>query len=494
MNFKLLIFLSFFICLKAFVLRAQVQTNKFNALSDTLTAGDWATCMQAVKESKYDTAYLVIGKKFISGKHKLSFQEWSSQFEQLYDIYNNTNHYYQFAPFIRMVSASVDSIQDVQRRLSILNILVKDAITHVNWAAAYIYQSRSDSIRYSLLRDEQHRTHATIRDSLQAMQQSIQERNAQIKKAQYEKQNLKYILIGSLITLGILLSLVLFIVTRKNKKQKEPTQELPALKPDPVIDLSSLAQHLQISRWVSSLLLQKGRTGEDLNYIKILQQSEDQTRKQYFTIREDLEIDEDRIIRRLKNIRIQLIGSNPSEMMLLKDSLKRMIRLTEILISENLTADTLNTEADVFIIIEPHPALINRHQLPELIKSKLITIGFTQGNTLVKPFSLVEIIDELIKRYTFTDTNQDSILAGVQDAYLSSASSKHLMNRIIEARASNNKEELFGSLHQLREATSGNETLHKWIDKLIQDFEHMNSLQIDLTIRNIITYAKKQSG
>ncbi|MFN7592873.1 MAG: hypothetical protein ACK5QZ_05970, partial [Bacteroidota bacterium] len=65
---------------------------------------------------------------------------------------------------------------------------------------------------------------------------------------------------------------------------------------------------------------------------------------------------------------------------------------------------------------------------------------------------------------------------------------------IIEARASNNKEELFGSLHQLREATSGNETLHKWIDKLIQDFEHMNSLQIDLTIRNIITYAKKQSG
>src|SRR5262249_5403257 len=99
---------------------------------------------------------------------------------------------------------------------------------------------------------------------------------------------------------------------------------------------------------LSGLLLDKPRSGEDLTYLKSLK---NEAGKLLLQLRPnapntDTELDNDKIIRRLKGIRVLIVSADATGSLMMKDYLRKKIRLCTInTINTSTGIDT--TQADV---------------------------------------------------------------------------------------------------------------------------------------------------
>ncbi len=459
-------------------------------VSDSLSQTDWHHFEQFANSLQYDSAYHLISKKLTLGKHYLTPPELIQQLPHICASFIYTNHAYQLLPILNSVKAFVDSQSNAQTKAIVYGELTGLYVSLNDWKKAF----QSSRIADSLNRINKE----IFWDSLfNVANNKINISNIEIDKLAGEYEELKLesqknvLNFDILLGISVLLFLLVLIILIRRRKNRMPlqanTQDLTHQ-----WNTNTIAQTIQVSKWISALMLQKGRAGDDLNYLKTLEQYVLQAQKEYFSLHEVDALNEDYIIQRLKYIHIQIIGNTAIENSLLKDIIKRVIRLADIQTSEHLNAATLSKEADAYIIINPHPSLIDRHQLPEQVKSKLITIGFTKEDTLVKPFELPDLFHALMRVYAYKEDEQESPFFIHSKSQIEFNPLKQVLLELNNARMENNRIKLMQSLHRLRELTSDNDALHNWIDKLTNHYDEMNALQIDLALRNIVSYLSKK--
>lgn len=472
-----------------------ISSNSPVLVQDTLNVTDWNAFDTYLLNQHADSAYSLIAKRLLAGKHKLSDAELIQKLPALIQVFQQAGRIYQLQNIVNTINKTADSLHDMNVSSRLYAALAAYYETIRDWKSTYVAYHKYDSLHQIILNNERDSIYTAAQQNFDTALRDIRELNNKLEASeQRESDKSLYITLLAAAVLVLLLVTVILLILHFKRKPTKQTESVTPIQKEEKQDLTPLAQHIQTAEMITALMLQKGRTGEDLAYLKVLEHSVEQLHKSYFTFYEVPIAEPDNIIRRLKHIRIMLIGSNASELMLMKDMLKRSIRLTEIFTSELLNADTLSQPVDAYIILEPHPSLIDKHQLPEPVKSKLISIGFTQEHTLTKPFPPAQLIQELMKLYSYREPETTTPSTGFIQTQTEQSVSSSLIESLQDVNVRSNRQEFFALLNSAKSSQPDNEALHHQIEKLIQHYDALNALQIELAIRNIISYLTRKSS
>lgn len=377
---------------------------------------------------------------------------------------------------------------------------------------AWRFRRFGDSLAYEAERAQTADSIAQAQFRQRETQQKVELLQQELKASNEEKERWFYYALVPLAaaTLFLLIAVIVLIV---RSTQRQPKKQKTSVAP---IDKNQIVQRgaTHTIAGYTDLLLQRGRTGDDLLTLKAMERELRRLRQSLITNEAPtVEIDDDRVMRSLKNISLLVVSDNTDASLLLKTWLRKRIRLCdiqELTSNENLPAEFLPDAilADIDNVTDANmQALLQlKQKFPNasfvVLSADTATFDpLNPASVLRKPFDQNLLLAALMKRYT---PRAESPAATVERAvpYETEVKEKQPVALDVAIQYHCEKLEQAFPLDDHRALVESSKALDpllqragvnatKWLEVIAEKPVGVTNLQTQLAFKNVVTYCRQ---
>ena len=171
-----------------------------------------------------------------------------------------------------------------------------------------------------------------------------------------------------------------------------------------------------------------------------------------------------------------------------KDYLRKKIRLCTINLTHQIQGIDINT-ADVLIADDTTTRIKEEELIPTIYLHSNMT--FIEG--IQKPFIIDEILNALMDVYEIKNSFQTEAIHQEQIISLNDerepSEVEKLLSFLSEARVEKDRTKIVEIIKSLQPHIQQERNI-KWFDTIINHHEELNDLQLEIALRNIVSYSK----